>query len=188
MSKYVPFVPGITVSGNTVLVLIEFVESFSVLHQVMLECLGVERIDPAGWYSQEGVLRAYGKIEALLGGRGLERAGKLVPARAMLPPGIRDAHSVLERLDATYHMNHCRDGVPMFDPATGVQLDGIGHYRYAGGDREAMMECDNPYPCRFDSGLFHGFVARFETNPTVTHEPGSCRSHGDPICRYRARW
>lgn len=189
MKKYVPFVPGVAVAGSTVLVLIEFVESLSVLRQAMLEALGVDSVDPERWYAQEGVLRAYGKIDALLGGRGLERAGKLVPARAAFPPGIDGAHDVLAKLDAVYHLNHCRDGARMFDPATGVQLEGIGHYRYErAGEREANMECDNPYPCRFDLGLFYGFVGRFESSVTVTHEPGGCRTHGDPICRYRASW
>jgi hypothetical protein len=108
----------------------------------------------------------------------------------VFPPGIQDAHGVLQLLDKIYHMNHARDGVVMFDAATGKQLDGIGHYLYEGraGDREALMVCDNPYPCRFDLGLFQGFVARFEPGVKVTHEPGGCRAHGDAVCRYRARW
>jgi len=190
MTRYVPFVEGVTVSGTTVTIIAEAVQTFSVLRQWLLETLGVAAVDPERWYPQADILRTYDKVESLLGGRGLARLGKLVPAKAILPPGIHDAHSVLALLDATYHLNHRLDGVGMFDPATGAMLEGIGHYHYQGqaGARTAVMICDNPYPCRFDMGLFEGFVARFESTVTVTHAPEGCRAHGDPRCTYQASW
>lgn len=190
MIKYAPFVPGITVSGPTVVLIAESVTSFSVLREVLLETLGVTHIDPSQWYPQEDVLRTYQKIDALLGGRGLERVGRLVPTRAIFPPGIDSALQALASLDLTYHMNHRRDGVDMVDPSTGAMLEGIGHYRHRGdpGGREVVMVSDNPYPCRFDMALFQGFVERFEPRVEVVHEPDLCRSLGDATCTYRARW
>lgn len=190
MTRYAPLVPGITVYGKTLLIVHELVQAFAVLREALVDALGHAVVDPERWYPQEDVLRVYHKVDALLGGRGCERLGRLVEARAMIPPGLADVHGVLAGLDAIYHLNHRRDGAQMFDPATGAMLEGIGHYHYEGraGAREAVMRCDNPYPCRFDLGLFHGFAARFEPGVSVTHEPGACRRDGDAACVYRARW
>src|SRR5690606_9773202 len=53
VTRYAPLSPGITVNGSTLFVLLDFVRSFSVLRALMLETLGVERIDPTSWYPQE---------------------------------------------------------------------------------------------------------------------------------------
>jgi hypothetical protein len=187
--QYRPIVPGITVAGQTIRVYYDALRSFSVLREVMLEVLGVTELDDSRWYPQESVLLAYQKVEYLLGGRGLERFGKLVVEHVVFPPGIRDVHSLLALVDATYHLNHRRDDAPMLDLATGAQLEGIGHYNYHRvGEREARMVCDNPYPCRFDLGLCHGFAARFEPTVAVVHEPEQCRTRGDEACGYRITW
>lgn len=189
MSRYTPFVPGISAPGKTLDMLLEAVGPFSVLREEMLATLGVPQVDVEMWFAQEQVLRTYQKVESLLGGRGLERCGRLIAKRVALPPGIDDAHSVLEKLDATFHLNHRRDGVVMFDPATGAMLEGIGHYHYERvGEREVVMRCDNPYPCRFDLGILHGFASRFADTATVRHEPGACRAQGEAQCVYRATW
>lgn len=189
MTSYAPFVPGITVAGPTIGVFVEALASFAVLQAALLEVLGAREVDYDHWYTQEQVLRAYQKVDMVLGGRGLERFGKLVPPKAEFPPGISDAHTILSKLDETFHLNHRRDGVNMLDLTTGALTEGIGHYRYERvGEREARMVCDNPYPCRFDMGLFHGFVRRFEATAAIDHEPGDCRARGDQRCAYRARW
>lgn len=189
MTSYAPMVPGVTVHGATVNVFVEALAGFAVLRDAILEVLGVAEIDPERWYPQELVLRGYQKVDYLLGGRGLERFGRLIPPLVMFPPGIHDAHTLLSKVDATFHLNHCRDGVSMLDLATGAMTEGIGHYRYERvGEREALIHCDNPYPCRFDMGLVHGFVGRFEANVEVNHEPGECRTRGGAQCSYRARW
>ncbi len=54
---------------------------------------------------------------------------------------------MLSKLDTIYHLNHSRDGVVMFDLATGEMTEGIGHYTYERvGEREVLMLCDNPTP------------------------------------------
>lgn len=188
MTQCVPAVPGITVAGTTILVHVEFIAQLSVLRQMILDTLGVSEIDVDAWYPQEMVLRTYQKVDTLLGGRGLERLGRLVPTRAAAPP-FTSAHEILAGLDVAYHMNHRRDGVPMYDPRTGATLEGIGHYAYERlGERAARMTCDSPYPCRFDIGLFHGFIDRLEPAVQVVHDPETCRILGDPACRYDLRW
>jgi hypothetical protein len=186
---YRPFVPGITVAGYTVRVFTDTLRSFPVLREAMLATLGATEVDDEAWYSQEDLLRAYQKVDHLLGGRGLERFGRLVPALAVIPPTITGAHAILSSLDVVFHLHHRRDGAPMFDSATGVMQEGIGHYRYERIDeREARLVCDNPYPCRFDLGLCNGFAALFEPTAAATHEPGSCRTRGDAGCGLRVRW
>ncbi|MDC0718044.1 hypothetical protein [Nannocystis bainbridge] len=189
MTSYQPMVPDITVFGQTTSVFIEVLKSFSVLQKAMLEALGVDAVDPQAWYPQERILRAYQKVDLVLGSRGLERFGRQVPPLVAFPPGIDDPHTVLSGLDATYHLNHSRDGVVMLDLATGEMTEGIGHYHYERVDeREARMCCDTPYPCRFDMGLVAGFAARFVTDVEVEHEPGECRARGGANCVYRVRW
>jgi hypothetical protein len=189
MTTYQPMVPGITVYGQTTSVFVDVLKSFAVLQQAMLEALGVREVEPDKWYPQEGILRAYQKVDLMLGARGLERFGRQVPPFVVFPPGIDDAHVVLENFDVIYHLNHRRDGVVMFDLATREMTEGIGHYHYERvGEREALVRCDNPYPCRFDMGLTHGFAARFAPDVAVTHEPGECRSKGGQACLYRVRW
>lgn len=186
---YRPFVPGITVAGNTVRVFTDTLRSFPVLREAILEVLGEREVDEEFWYPQEDLLRAYQKVDHLLGGRGLERFGRLVPGLALVPPTITGAHEILGGLDVVFHLHHRRDGATMFDPATGTMLEGIGHYAYERiGEREARLYCDNPYPCRFDLGLGLGFAALFEPDATAVHEPGSCRGRGDDGCGYRVRW
>lgn len=186
---YRPFVPGITVAGVTVGVFTETLRSFAVLREAILEVLGGTDVRDDVWYPQERVLRAYQKVDHLLGGRGLERFGRAIPGLASVPPTVTSAHDVLSQLDFVFHFHHARDGVQMVDPATGVMLEGIGHYRYERlGEREVRMTCDNAYPCRFDLGLCHGFAARFEPTAASAHEPGDCRARGDAACAYRVRW
>ena len=189
MTPYEPMVPGITVYGLTTYVFVDAIKSFAVLQQAMLEALGVTEVDAESWYPQERLLRAYQKVDLMLGGRGLERFGRKVPPFVAFPPGIDDVHVVLSQFDVIYHLNHRRDGVVMVDLATGEMLEGIGHYGYERvGEREVLIRCDNPYPCRFDMGLAHGFAARFAPDVAVTHEPGECRAKGGSHCLYRARW
>ncbi|MCY1072430.1 hypothetical protein OV090_47230 [Nannocystis sp. RBIL2] len=189
MTQYVPMAPNISVYGQTTSVFIDVLKQFSVLQKAMLDALGVERFEPHAWYPQRLILRAYQKVDLLLGARGLERFGRQIPALVAFPPGIDGAHTVLSKLDTIYHLNHSRDGVVMFDLATGDMTEGIGHYTYERvGEREVLMLCDNPYPCRFDMGLVHGFAGRFEPDVQVAHESSECRARGGAKCLYRLSW
>lgn len=193
------YASGITVSGSSAFSVIEAVKSFSVLVSELLQVLkvqtrdasGAPAIDPNAWYPMEDYLQAYKKIDSLLGGRGLEKIGGLVPKNAVLPPGLSDIHKVLGSLDVAFHMNHRRDGKDMFNPATGEMLEGIGHYAYqpVDGKNEVHLVSSAPYPCRFDLGLIRGFAQRFEPGATVTHDPGTgCRARGGESCTYVVTW
>ncbi|MFP2957116.1 hypothetical protein ACLEPN_04585 [Myxococcus sp. 1LA] len=190
---------GITASGASVASVVEAVKSFSVLLGVLLETMKVQSrdangqltVDDNGWYPLEDYLQAYKKIDSLLGGRGLEKVGSIVPQKAVFPANINDVRSALASIDVAYHMNHRKDGRGMFNPVTGEKLEGIGHYHFhpVEGRNEARIVLDNPYPCRFDMGLVKGMAQRFAPDATLTHDPSAgCRQKGASSCTYVVTW
>ncbi|WP_044889542.1 hypothetical protein [Myxococcus hansupus] len=190
---------GIAASGASVASVVEAVKSFSVLLGVLLETMKVQARDAQGnlvidvntWYPLEDYLQAYKKIDSLLGGRGLEKVGSIVPQKAVFPANIRDIRSALASIDVAYHMNHRKDGKDMFNPVTGTMLDGIGHYAFQAveGKNEAHLVVSNPYPCRFDMGLIKGMAQRFEPQATLTHDVSAgCRHKGASACTYVVQW
>ncbi|UJR85230.1 hypothetical protein [Sandaracinus amylolyticus] len=190
---------NITVSGASVVSIVQAVKGFSVLVSTLLEVMKVQTrdatgalaVDPNAWYPVRDYLIAYKKIDTLLGGRGLEKVGSLIPSHAVFPPNIKDVRGALASIDVAFHMNHKLDGAPMFDPSTGTMLEGIGHYGYQAvpGKNEARLVCGNPYPCRFDLGLIRGMAQRFEPGATVTHDANEgCRAKGGESCTYVVSW
>jgi hypothetical protein len=189
---------GITVTGASVRTIVHAVRSFSVLvdtlHEVMKvdtrDASGARAIDPNVWYPLADYMVAYKKIDTLLGGRGLEKVGSLVPQNVVFPANISDVHGVLASCDIAFHLNHARDGKVMFDQASGM-LEGIGHYHYhpSAGRSEGRMVAANPYPCRFDLGLLRGMAQRFAPEATVVHDAQQgCRLKGAESCTYHVSW
>jgi hypothetical protein len=197
--QYVPFAPGISVTGRTVQAVSDALKSVKVITSSLLEDVktpardaqGNPIIDLDGWYPLEQYLAAMKKIDTLLGGRGLERIGSLVIKANPLPPHVNSLDMAFGGLDPTYHSAHAKDGRPLLDPVTGKQLDGIGHYRYEriAGERRAICTCENPYPCRFDLGLLTTLAQRFEPTATLAHDPSQpCRAKGGDSCSYVITW
>jgi hypothetical protein len=142
------------------------------------------------WFPLDGSLRILKAIGHAFGGEALHRIGFSVPAHARFPPEIDGVARALAGLDVAFHMNHRRDGVVMFDPATGTMLEGIGHYgcRSLGG-RRLHCESTSVYPCDFDRGVVAGLAARFDPASEVEHAPdGLCRTDGASSCIYRVSW
>jgi hypothetical protein len=194
-----PSFPGITVSGTSAQSILAAVKGFSVLVNELMSVMkvqtrnaaGVLAVDPKDWYPLDDYLVVYRKIDTLLGGRGLEKVGTFVPQNVVFPPNVQDVPSALASIDIAYYMNHRKDGRDMFNPATGERVEGIGHYRYerVAGKNEAILVCDNPYPCRFDQGLIKGMARRFQPQAELTHDPShGCRQKGDPSCTYVVSW
>ncbi|MCE9669334.1 hypothetical protein LY474_16100 [Myxococcus stipitatus] len=200
MSQSSPFVidSGITVTGASVYSIVEAIQSFSVLVNALLDVMkvppradGTRTIDQTQWYPIEDYLQAYKKIDTLLGGRGLEKVGSMIPKNAVFPPNVTDIHSALASIDVAFHMNHRKNGKEMFNPATGEMMEGIGHYTYKAvpGKNEGFMVSANPYPCRFDLGLVRGMAQRFAPIATVTHDlEHGCRQKGGGSCTYVITW
>ncbi|WP_223754257.1 hypothetical protein [Myxococcus sp. RHSTA-1-4] len=190
---------GIQASGSSVYSVVAAIKSFSVLVNELMQDLKVQTRDERGvlvldtnaWYDLELYLPVYKRIDTLLGGRGLEKVGSFVPQNAVFPPHVKDVQSALASIDIAYHMNHRKDGRDMFNPATGEMMEGIGHYTYqpVAGKNEAVMVCDNPYPCRFDMGLIKGMAQRFQPQATLTHDAHQgCRHKGAASCTYVITW
>ena len=78
----------------------------------------------------------------------------------------------------------------MFDPATGMMLEGIGHYTaQPAGDRKIVCIAENPYPCDFDRGLITAMAARFERGARVIHDDTApCRKKGADSCKFLISW
>lgn len=125
-----------------------------------------------------------------VGSNSVYTVGKRIAEASPLPPGIDDVAQVLFGIEMAYHMHHRKDGVAMLDPATGIKLDGLGHYacEILEGGTSAQMTCDNPYPCDLDRGIIAGFTARFQTAVSVSHATTACRKKGDKACVYLVQW
>jgi hypothetical protein len=159
---------------------------------------GVGRILPSGeyeidltrYYPLDQVLNGLNEVVSIVSTRKAFEMGLEVVKNASVPPGATDIFSALKIFDAGYHLNHRRNGLPMFDPVTGKMLEGIGHYKYvSGADRSAIMEVDVAYPCDFDRGIMQAWAGRFQRGALVTHlEPDVCRKTGAPKCRYEITW
>ncbi|HET6345883.1 MAG TPA: hypothetical protein VFH51_13185, partial [Myxococcota bacterium] len=147
-------------------------------------------INREAWYSQAAWLKAFEGIASSIGVQVLFKIGKNVPKHAVFPPQVKDIHAALQSLDVAYHMNHRKGGHPMFNYNTGHMMEGIGHYKYEKRDKskEALMVCENPYPCDFDRGVIQGLAERFEAQVKVAHDTGPCRKKGENSCRYVVTW
>ncbi|WP_394838416.1 serine/threonine protein kinase [Pendulispora rubella] len=144
------------------------------------------------WPMDRHVAATHALIEAVGPIKGMD-IGKRAEKFVELPPDpmMHNIYATLEAIDVAYHLNHRRNGIPMFDVASGRMADGIGHYHRRGkGDSEQsiVMECENPYPCEMDHGIILGFARRFQPLAVVEHEPGRCRKTGADSCVYHVSW
>ena len=178
-----------------------FVDAFKLFPSVILKCLAKHgigtmsgknvEIDRTRWYPQEGWLAAWEEIATSIGPRACYQIGRQVPKHAVFPPSVTDISSAIASLDVAYHMNHRKNGRPMFDLATGQKTKGIGNYGFepVRGERRIKSVCENPYPCDFDRGLLAEVGSRFEPQVRVTHDDGApCRSKGANSCTYMVSW
>lgn len=56
--------------------------------------------------------------------------GLSIPENAVFPPWVVDIDTAVKAIDIAYHLNHRKDGKPLFDMKTGTMSEGIGHYGY----------------------------------------------------------
>jgi hypothetical protein len=191
--------PGIEVSGESLGATVDafkqypsIVTKYLALHGVLKTVNGKqETIDRSAWYPLDKWLAAYQAIAKDVGVNSLYTIGKKIPENAVMPPHINDLKMALTTLDAYYHFVHRKNGAIMFDPATGVMLEGIGHARceYSDEQRKALIIMETPYPCEFDRGLVTALAARFEPMTKTVHDNDSpCRKKGGPSCTYVVTW
>ena len=175
MAQYIGFDPHVEVNGQTVLTIIEGMAMVKSLAVQILKENGLSNIEKDHWYSQQNWLNVYKTIGQKLGPSTLYQIGTKIPENANFPPDIDTLHKALTSIDIAYHFNH-RGGE-------------IGHYTLSSfGKNEAIMICENPYPCDFDRGLISAMVHRFVgagNSCIVTHSlQGECRKNGGESCTY----
>jgi hypothetical protein len=103
---------------------------------------------------------------------------------------LHDVEGALRSIEVAYHMNHGRRGEPLIDHATGLMKEGIGHYRVRrDGERQLVIECENPYPCDLDRGIVETVAKRFQPDATVVHAAKApCRKQGANACALVVEW
>ena len=136
------------------------------------------------------MIQAMNDLIAIVGPQKAFEMGLKIVENAVHPPGATDIISAMQILDVGYHLNHLRDGVPMFDPQTGAMVEGIGHYKCTTTSKHrVVMDVDAPYHCDMDRGIIQAWARLFERSALVTHlEPSICRKNRSPRCRYEVSW
>lgn len=148
---------------------------------------GFELVDAA---PLDKLIAATNELFALVGPQKAFDVGLQVIDNAQQPPGATDIGGAFKNLDIGYHINHLKDGVPMFDPQTGTMVEGIGHYKCTTVSKHRLvMEVDAPYHCDFDRGIMQAWARLYERTALVTHlEPGVCRKNRSRMCKYEVSW
>ena len=197
--QFKAFESGIDVNGRTIY---SIIDGFKVVKSIPMRILRkyeigqmdeetrTLKIRANDWYPQQNWLNAFKEIAEQLGGAVLYQIGLKIPENAEFPPWVNDIHSSIKAIDIAYHMNHQKNGRPMFDPQTGKLQEGIGHYGYktVEGKNEIICECRNPYPCDFDKGIVTTMAGKFNRDVTIKHAPGECRNNGAESCTYIITW
>ncbi|MCY1074454.1 hypothetical protein [Archangium lansingense] len=197
--QFVPFEDGIEVKGQTVKAVVDGFNTFVVLGSAYLldEGIGTParnglvNLELEGWYPQKSWLLCLQQIGKQLGDGLLMQSGMAVPRNVALPEGIHDIHSAIKAVDVSYHLNHRKNGRPMFDLETGRMQEGIGHYGYepVPGQRKIICLCETPHPCAFDHGVLTAMAQRYEVHARVVHdEKQPCRKRRGDRCTYVITW
>jgi methylthioribose-1-phosphate isomerase len=197
--QFQPLEPGIEVSGQSLGAFVQGFKAFRSIANKYMEMYGLVRaevgkkpfVDTTRWYAQEAWLKAYECIVKEIGYSVLFDIGASIPQNAIFPPWIKDVDTAIQSIDVAYHMNHRKAGVVMFDEATGVMLEGIGHYGYRRipAEQRIVSVCDTPYPCEVDFGIVSAMAEKFQRRAKTVHdEAAPCRKRGDRSCRYVVTW
>ncbi len=149
--------------GQTIWTIVDAMEEDKDMALEFLANNGITVIKSEKYYPIQSFLNAFNEIVAEIGPKMLFKIGKALPKNAIFPPDVDDIHKVMSTLNIAYHMNHKKDGQTMFDPTTGVMLNGIGSYLYTITSKNSgTMVCDNPYPSEFDRGIIMALARKFE--------------------------
>ncbi|MCP3145115.1 hypothetical protein [Pyxidicoccus xibeiensis] len=183
---YVAFEPGLQILGQALYTIADGFGTFkSIAAQYFLaEGVGTAnpdgslKLDPAAWYPVEAELRVMKRVEQELGSLVVFNGGKKIPENAVFPPSA-DIHTGLAAIDIAYHMNHGKNGRPLFDAATGRKLPGVGSLAYepSPSGNAGRLIAHSFYPDEFIRGLIVSMAHKFKpqarvqldaTRPSVT--------------------
>lgn len=196
--EFIVFEEGMQVSGAAIMSVIDGMRSFDSIARAYLSQSGLPDDlipDTEHWYSQQKWLDAFKLISEKVGFKTLFVIGTKIPENAVFPKDIDNVEKALASIDIAYHMNHKNaQGEILFDPSrpSGQEMkEGIGHYGFEkiAEENKAVIICNNPYPCDFDSGIISAMAKRFSYSSKVTHDDTQpCRKKGANSCTYIATW
>jgi hypothetical protein len=199
MVSFQAFEPNVQVNGTTIHSVLSILK-MQFLADAVFTKAGLPmpkdiKQDANAWYSQQGWLNVFKQIAEKIGSATLLAIGKKIPESAVFPPHVKDVTSALQSIDVAYHMNHRNNkGEVLFNPnnSPGHQLiEGIGHYQYFPGkdQKQAIVVCNNPYPCEFDRGIITAMAQRFAPHSSTRHDDSKpCRKKGADNCTYIIDW
>jgi hypothetical protein len=197
--QFRPFAPGIEVYGAAIELMLN---GFRILPSVSMGYLvkyglaspganGRPEFDRSRWHPQNAWLSMFEAISNEIGPTTLSEIGRQVGVTSMALPSSKDVYSKMRTIDLSYHAAHRRDGKPMYDPATGAMLEGIGHYACTLqlAAKTIVSVCETPYPCDFDLGMIGAAAGQFEPRAKTIHDNRSaCRKIGADSCTYITTW
>jgi hypothetical protein len=190
--QFKAFESGIEVNGTTIFSVVKGAGVFENTAARFLTANGLPDVKNSAdaWYPQQAWLETFREMQSTVGRQTVFLIGKKIPETAVFPPHIVTITDALGSIDVAYHMNHRKGGKVMFDPATGKMLEGIGHYAMKStGPTEAVLTCQNPYPCHFDRGIITAMAWRFKDHADIRHvDEKPCREKGAESCEYVVRW
>ena len=170
---------GVETTTAAIVGLLEAMGAFEGIGRKILAAHGMKKIVPTDWVPLSVGIELYGVVATQLGENTLFDIGCRVPQSVPWPPEIKDIEAALRSIDVAYHMNHRLRGEVMFNPATGVMLEGIGHYRCERvSRRKILVTSDTPYPEAFECGIVTGTARKFEPTVEVEVDPNRTRSGG----------
>lgn len=151
MAEFISFDENVEVNGETVSTVINaFPEYLTGMAIRILKEHGIDNPTPGQWYNQQLWLNAFKEISDKFGANTLFEIGKAIPSYAKFPVEINTMESALASINEAYRMNH-RGG-------------NIGFYKLVKFNehlKNAIMHCNNPYPCDFDRGIITTMARKF---------------------------
>ena len=194
--EFVAIEPGIEIDGLFERSSIEAFEMARCVPAKILYGKGIGKrvnhkfqIDVRDWFPQQDCLDAFKEISLRLGDNALTKIGMKIPEIVSFPVPVKDIENALKLLDLVYHLNHRKNGRIMFEPNSGVMLEGIGHYSYSRNGDEHMIESDTPFPCALDMGILTTIAHKFNSNASIIHDDSTpCRKRGDKSCMYKIKY
>lgn len=174
--------PKAEIWGGSVAGMIQGLEAFGAAPEVIDRLWtnqGLMALSENEWYPVRAYLAFLGGVGQAFGGVALQAMGRAIPGSSKFPPDMDSLLRALQMLDVAYQVNH-RGGV-------------IGRYRCTElGPGNAVMVCENPYPCDLDRGILERLVSQFGpegVEGTVTHLGAKgCRKDGALACHFEVRW
>lgn len=138
------------------------------------------------WYPLHQVIAILNRVGRELGEDALFRIGERT--QVPVPASVDSICKALRALDIAYHMNHRKNGEPMF--VNGRCSDGIGCYVCTDETPgHFVVDSASLYPCAFDRGLVTAIARQFEPRCNVWHLEGArCRRLGSLTCAYVIAW